>query len=323
MVFIVDNRSFDKLSFNGVKKPQTFVLLLKALSKNDLESACHWLAEIDISNWQELLWDKLIIYSSKIVHLHNPRLPQLLEKKLLYFSKLKPAERRNNEEMRRNWCQILSAIVFSNKGPVYELPTTKNNPIDLDKCIIHPWVNSVSQKDDSLTVQLLISRALYNKEFHEKLYTLNYLLEIEKLKEHNLKISPRKNNVLIPDNTNTDWIWLYWEVVLKNTAWDFELYKTLNSLFFLFCYNYSTSKKKSRIPILIHSFLLISNQVDFKKEIFQQVDLTQKACTNINIMYQEIRDNKDSSQSVAESKNLKMSSTEKIDLVDKLYYYGI
>jgi hypothetical protein len=63
--------------------------------------------------------------------------------------------------------------------------------------------------------------------------------------------------------------------------------------------------------------------VDFKKEIFQQVDLTQKACTNINIMYQEIRDNKDSSQSVAESKNLKMSSTEKIDLVDKLYYYGI
>ena len=75
---IKDERVFDKNSFSQYPKNAVFHELNKSLLQSNYETTCHWVAEIDCSEWQELLWEKLIIFSGKYIHIHNPFFPIFL-----------------------------------------------------------------------------------------------------------------------------------------------------------------------------------------------------------------------------------------------------
>lgn len=341
------NEVYDKYSYSGIPRTSLFTSLIDSLTKNDFESACHWVAEIDASNWHETLWEKLFIFACKMVHVHNPRLPQLFCKKMAMFAEVPFTLRRNHPELRKNWCQIVAAIVFSPKGPKYDLPSTRNSIVDTKGCPIHPWIQGVSKKGDSGVVGILLSRMLYARDFNEKLFVLNYVLEVEKSKDAVMSIQPRVSNRLVASKYTTDWVWLFWDSILHGASSirNAELYNSLHALYVLFSYNFTSAKKKQKVPLLINALLLFGD-VDFTKDIFTNVELTMKACHNIHVMYEEIigrrrrmpqqQQQQQSAvvanviaslghrhrQSPPQTESQPLSSLDKIEMVDRLYYYG-
>lgn len=282
---------FEKQSFSGYTRAAVGSQLLKALNNNDLETSCHWMAEIDLSNWQDVLWEKITLYASKSVHFHNPRLPLLLKKHLTAWTQVPSTDRSGDPSLRQGWCQILGALVYSEKGAHYELPATSSSIIDVQGISIHPWVQRAATATDSMAAQTLLSKLFWEKEFHRKLPVLQYIFDVEKEKLNAGKLAIRCRIGTLPDippKFSTDWVWLFWETLLRATTQHSEQHAVISSLLTLFAFNFTSAKKKTRIPMMIHALLLLHQAVDFSKDIFPNASLIQKACQNIHLLYDEI-----------------------------------
>jgi hypothetical protein len=279
-------------------KPLLFSQLQKAIKQGDIESCCHWVAYIDIMNLQEHLWEKLILYCSKYIHIHNPKLPLLLHKKIQQFKDVEKTmnahdEIWKNHSIRRNWCQLMFVIVGSKKGIVYTLPNSNTfNVAVLDTIDLHPIVLRKRRSDDSSFIQKMISMILTTPLFSEKLTYLHIMYKLESSSQFPYHCSSRPFSS-VESKYHHDWIWLLWECILEKAILEnVNAYEIIISLQYLFCYRYQSSKKYGRYPLVVHALLLCEDNknVLFHQNVFSMCDqsLILKACNNIDSIYDEI-----------------------------------
>jgi len=293
-----------ELSYRQYPKGAVFQSLKKSILEKDYETACHWMAEIDLSNWHSTFWEKMIQMTCRDIHINNPRLPQLIHKKIMIFHKQKEeryyrssdssnSSNSKKEEFRTEGCQVLGAILYSKQGPTYELPTLKHiDPSDIEiQGPLHPLVEECSMKGDSAVLKIMLSKFMRKELLHDKMHVLNILYHIENNKQ--LITTGVRVNQMIPTMYQSEWIWYLWQIILKQYQHQDHIYPILSSLYFLCCYDYSKSKKKSKQCILINVLILITtpkHQIQWNQGVFddQRIHIIQKACQNINVMYDDI-----------------------------------
>ena len=85
-----------------------------------IEQACHWATECIVSGHTLILWDKLVVFSSKVVHINNPRLPQyMLMKNNILMNQVRRLDNKSkdsilllrNSQMIRNLFQDIVTIL--------------------------------------------------------------------------------------------------------------------------------------------------------------------------------------------------------------------
>lgn len=300
--FIADNRTFTKLTFNGYKNTGIVTEFHKSILQGKYELACHWMAELDSSCMQEALWERILLITTKDIHLHNPYLPSYVYNKYKIFLDLleRSTHRdiRNNETHRHMLCEIIGILVFSGKGPIYNLPKLDINKFKLEEygyTARIPIVEATSKPTDCKIIVDIVNQLfinLYNHEIHRALENLSMLLHLEKEMKKNKDffcIYPRIS-VHIPAKYNQDWIWLVWQCVLSWNISNAMIYNSLFSLFLLFSHNYTSARKNSRISYIINAFLLIGQPDLQVAEIIESkyLPIVERACLNINQIYQEI-----------------------------------
>ena len=64
--------TFKKKTFSGFKKTDVVNIILKSIEAKKIENACYWTSECISSGYITHLWEKLIQFSSKIIHINNP-----------------------------------------------------------------------------------------------------------------------------------------------------------------------------------------------------------------------------------------------------------
>jgi len=291
-------------SYNGYKKTTVFAQWQKHLQKQEYETALHWTAELDVSGWQDDLWTKLIVYSSKHIHLHSPTLPTLMARNVAYYrhhvhtvggatSQTATHQPRNNGVLRQNLCQVVGLLALSPKGPVYTLPRVDPQKVDEAALLVgtHVWLapHTRPQKgDDPMVVRLLSTVCVHleSGDTHKAMYWLSVLVEYEKhQKKHFKKTIPMlARKPILPDGAHAssrssptrlttgslqhavvegkharDWVWLLWyglweacRIYHRSVACG----KAFKALSYLFAYDYTTSKRSTRMPLVLHAMLL-------------------------------------------------------------------
>ena len=335
---ITEKRECIKFSYNNYKKSSVFSHWQKQLQIQSYEVACHWTAEIDCSGWQEMIWDKIILFNSKFVHLHCPKLPLVIvknyleyleyhQKYALHSTKMEVAHC-NQIQLRVNLCQVVGLLSLSSKGPVYQLSKVDSSKINKSEIqeTVHPWVASKRKSGDMNIIVKLISTMFYyleKKSSHKTIYWLSVLLEVEKkAKKEKEVINMANRNASVvkhyqPNAKDTDdWIWLVWDALHEGCQAYYKpeaCVKTIHALRFLFGRNYVRSKKNSRIHLLIHAMHLVNNQtLDWTKSIYPSTKSQQmigSACKNINIMYQEIKEKGEKGQLIVNPVETQKSPT--------------
>ena len=71
-----DHTSFKTITFSGFKKNQVINAVFKSIESKKIEQACHWTTECILSGYSDILLEKIILFSSKVIHLNNPKLPE-------------------------------------------------------------------------------------------------------------------------------------------------------------------------------------------------------------------------------------------------------
>ena len=67
-------KEFKCITFSEFKKTEVIKELFNSITNDKIESALYWSAELICSGHYIELWDTIILYCSKYIHLGNPKL---------------------------------------------------------------------------------------------------------------------------------------------------------------------------------------------------------------------------------------------------------
>ena len=312
---INDIRSFDsfrKKTFSGFKKNDIITAVLKAIESKKVENACHWTTECILSGYSFLLWEKLIHFSTKIIHINNPKLPSYLRRKNEIFMNqinllnLKSKDRyillRNSQMIRNLFFDVVSSLATSPKTKRYDKYPKLNDQEDfnftnIQKRLCAPMnilPGHIIHFNDPDELRIIINEIftmLKNKQFgYDRCrYWILWLLRYEAI--HKKKKTPwtidERNVEGIPTKYRGNIVWVLWEIIfeemkLRNNK---QINQQINALYELFRCNYTSGKRLSRIPIILNAIGYLTHTISFKLPLRNDYKLFIQVQCNVNKMF--------------------------------------
>ena len=306
--------AFKDKSFSNFKKNDVYKTLFKSIETGKIENACYWITECIVSGYTTDIVEKLLIYSSKIVHINSPNLPIYLLRKYLTFMKSinhitkkdihKMIHIRNTHTIRNYLFDLVVILCTSPKNKRYDQYPKINKQTDFQFVIIKEKMNATMQLlpssiirfTDPEELRVILNELFFNLKielggYEKSCYWVAWILEWEKKNKKDKKsfeIEERKITNVNPKYCR-DIIWIIWEVIIEETKLrDDKLQDQIFSLYALFKVNYTNGKKNRRLPYLYHAIGYLTLQINLKTPIINDNDyhlLLQAEC-NCDKMFQ-------------------------------------
>ncbi|MBD62964.1 MAG: hypothetical protein CMD68_02670 [Gammaproteobacteria bacterium] len=313
--FIHDDRTFEsfkKKTFSGFKKNDIINAVLKSIESKKVENACHWTTECVLSGYSHSLWEKLINFSTKIIHINNPKLPSYLFKKNKVFmnqvrrldskSKDRYIFLRNSQMIRNLFFDVVSTLATSSKTKRYDKYPKINDKEDFNftniqkrLCaqmnILPSHIIHFNDPDELRIIMNEIFTLLKNKQFgYDKCcYWILWLMRYETI--HKKKKTPwiidEREIEGIPKKYRGNIVWVLWEVILEEmkSRTNKMIKIQINSLYELYKYNYTVGKRGGRVSILFNAIGYLTHQISFKLPVRSDYKLFIQVQSNVNKMF--------------------------------------
>ena len=301
---IDDSRtSFTQQSFSGYKKTELFQSVFKNMVRGDLEAVCQAAVEIHISGWIHNLWEKMVIFSSKQIHLKNPMLPQfMLHHFTQHYQQLlekneKGLETRNMVSSRVNLAQALTVLTLSIKGSLPTLKKIPDHEFDL-RTQCHQFaatdtklVSQILRPEDPPELRITLNEFashLVKRNGPRCLYWLNWMIQWEKLFSKRYKSYPcaPRPFKLVAAQYHREMVWILWTLLLTVSKGQ-QFHTHIESLCKLYQVQFTGGKKTSRQSLLIHAVMFFTEDINYAIPVLRNKDVYHKAAKNIHRLYQD------------------------------------
>ena len=318
---ILDTRNHDAFkikTFSGFKKTDVINTVLKSIEAKKIEQACYWATESIVSGYSNTLWDKLIIYACKVVHINNPRLPYILMKKnIIYNNQINLLDKkskgnvlliRNSQMIRNLFFDIITTLCISLKTKRYdkyhkinEKEDFKFDNIKKRLCaqmnILPPHIIRFNDPDELKVIMNEIFTMCKNKQFgyDRCCFWILWLVKWESLhkKKNELWSINERDIKEVPKKFRSNLIWIIWEIIfeemkLRNNE---NITKQINSLYKLFTMNYTHGKRNKRLPIVFNAIGYLTHDINFTIPIRSKLNIFIQTQCNVNKMFFSIKKN--------------------------------
>lgn len=311
---IDDTRNIDdfkKLSFSEYKKNDVFNVLFKSIESKKVENTCNWISECICSGYFEECWNKMLLYSSDVISINNPLLPNYLYKyNILFYNiynninkdkdKTDLIDLRNNQIIRNLFFSISVILTLSDKTKRYnKYPKIKQSDFDFNNISLRLSANSNLLPNDFIQfnepdeLKIIMNEIYYNlknmKSGYEKcIYWILWILEWEKkMKKTNTTWNINSREVNVQNKYKNDLIWLIWELILLEVKSKNSKIKTqILSLYELYIYDFKISKKYKRLPYLYQSIVYLTHDISFDKQLLTNNVIYLQTQNNNNKMFE-------------------------------------
>jgi len=347
--------SFRNITFSKFQKSKARLELLKNLYDEKIENACYWSAEFICAGHYLDVWDIILYYVYKYIHNGNPKLTLYLNMRYNNFITIlqngyskELLALRNNEKIRKLFCEIICVLCFSNKKNVIsDVKLDKNNSFDLTcmsekfKAPNVSYIEEIIKEDDPKELIIPINELIFNlinKNIISVYYWYEWIIEYENICIKKKKKCVCENRSYAPVGNMHDIIWIIWDILFyysdpaiinkKYTIIDSEnnnnslKHKIIKNLFELFIIKYNNNVKKKRKYIIYYAFALLVENTNFAVAIINKREETEAIVLKINTIYKEIKKNEESPKTDYLFNNLNKSNLEKtmekIELLNNL-----
>ena len=96
------SKDFTGITFSNFKKSEVKKQLLNDLFKGKVENSCYWGTELICAGHYMELWEIILLYTTKNIHLGNPKLPIYINMRFQNFKQIVELGYTQNEMAMRN-----------------------------------------------------------------------------------------------------------------------------------------------------------------------------------------------------------------------------
>lgn len=338
--------SFRNITFSKFQKSKARLELLKNMYDEKIENACYWSAEFICAGHYLDLWDIILYYSYKYIHNGNPKLTLYLNMRYNNFINILQSgyakdilTMRNNEKIRKLFCEIICVLCFSNKKNVIsDVKLDKNDSFDLTcmsekfKAPNVSYIEEILKEDDPKELIIPINELIFNlinKNIINVYYWFEWIIEYENICNKKKKKCVCENRVYAPAGSTHDIIWIIWDILFyysdpsildkkynivesnTNSNTINLKHKIIKNLFELFIIKYNNNVKKKRKYIIYYAFALLVENINFTINIINKREEIEAIVLKINTIYKEIKKNEESPKTDYLFKDLNKSNLEK------------
>lgn len=323
---------FKGISFSKYKKTDVRNQLIKNMINGKIEPASYWAVELICAGHYMELWETILHYVGKHIHLGNPKLVIYLEMRYTIFRNimaqghyLTELELRNNDKIRKLFAEVISMLTLSNKKHSFE--SIKINRVEefdmtqMTERLKAPhvrYIEGIFQKEDPKELYIAMNEFAYNisperSNMMTACYWIEWVIEFDiicrKRKEDCL--CQRRNTIPVETKYQRDIIWLIWDCLMKYSDEKKNPFidKIMKSIMNLFCIKYTTGACKRRRYLLYYAVALLTEPVPTNVEIVSRKEFVQNVVDKINELYKQIKKNEESPNTEYLFSNLDQKNT--------------
>ena len=338
-------KDFKGITFSKFKKTDAKKELLNSLKDGKIENALNWSAEFICIGAFIDLWDILLNFVGKHIHLGNPKLPIYLDLRFNNFKEIVQCgylgfemNMRNNNKIRKLFGEIIIVLCKSQKKHSIEsIKIKKTDEFDMTTIstkLKAPNVNygtELFKKDDPKELFIALNEFMYHlsKDSLNSLdacYWMEWILEFENMckKKKEICVCERRSFVSVEEKFQKEPIWMIWDAIfISNNAKKSEISKKiLKSIFDLFCIRYTSGSKRKRKYLIYFAISLITDKLNDNIHIINDKSTVDNINKKINLIYKEIKKNEVSPATdylfVGVEKSNREKTIEKLETMNKM-----
>jgi hypothetical protein len=332
-------------SFSKYKKTDVRKELLNSILNGKVEHACNWSAELICAGQFLDLWDIILTFLGKHIHLANPRLAIYVELRYENFKSIISSgyqdellRLRNSPKIRALFAEVICILCFSNKKHSFQgIKINKQEEYDITQMTNKLKAPSVSfaqviyRKDDPKELFIAINEFAYHVSQESKnnlqaCFWLEWVMEFQKIctNKKEVCLCERRSNMPVDDKHQMDPIWILWEIITNYAEKSNNKMKVkiINSILKLYCLKYTPGVKKRRRYLIYYAISILTEKYDEKIEIIKDKEGVEIVVKKINAVYKQIKKNEIGPKVDYLMADIKKSSIEKsIDKMQLLNKY--
>jgi hypothetical protein len=327
--------TFSKFARSKVKKE-----LLLSIINYKIEPACYWSAELICAGHFQDLWDILLLYMSRYIHIGNPKLPIYMDMRFQAFKNIidngyidNELALRNNEKIRKLFAELICILIRSRKKHAFESLAIKDisefditNLTDRLKAPDITFGQEIFKKDDPKELFIAINEFSYHllksKDITSACYWVEWILQFDNICKKKKIILTCERRALIPVNEKyqMEVIWIIWNVLIEYATSKQSIYsKITKSLLNLYCIKFTPGVKKKRKYLIYSAISFLTETIDFNIPLVDNKEFIENISNKINIIYREVKKNEITPSTDYLFTGIQRSNLEKsIEKLDKL-----
>ena len=317
---INDKRSshdFKGVTFSKFQKSKVRAELIQCLSTSKVEPACYWAAELICAAHYGDLWEIIILFIGRYIHLGNPKLPIYIAMRFKNFKEIltngyigNELAMRTNAKIRQLFAEIISVLCHSRKKHSLEaIKIQKADEFNMThmasklKAPTIKYVEDIFKPDDPKELFIAMNEFAYHltkdsKNSVSACYWLEWILEYETLCKHKKELCMGETRQFAPiqDKFKNDIIWLVWDIILQECSSKKNplLMKIINALLEIFSIKYSTGVKKRRKFLIYYAISILTDPLDLSIEIIANKTELDAIIKKIGVVYKDVKKNEES-----------------------------
>jgi hypothetical protein len=308
---------FKGISFSKFKKTDVRNQLSENMLKGKIEPACYWSAELICAGHYIDVWETILHYIGKHIHLGNPKIVLYLQMRYDIFKNIMTQghyidelQLRNNTQLRKLFAEIISTVALSNKKNSFE-PIKINREEEFDmtqmterlKAPSVKYIEPIFKKEDPKELFIAVNEFAYNicnerKNMLSACYWIEWVVEFDAIckKRKEFCYCERRQFVNVEKKYSRDIIWILWDALLHyNSLFNNPfINKLMDALLTLFSIKYTTASCKKRRYLLYFAVAILTENVPTDIELTTNKVVIQNVVEKINQVYKQIKKNEES-----------------------------